>query len=342
VSDGRKFGFVNSSGVVVIPFRYEDVHPFSDGLACVKIAGRWGFIDKTGRVVIQPSLEEAADFVDGFAAVFPVDTKARLLEGNFLNKAGKFVLLRHGYDAVIHYGDQLAWVSNFEFGQEYWRVIDRNQQWVSEKLTSCSLLPKYFSSGLAALQRTCDAKWGFVDSTGKQSIPAIFDDVRPFSEGLAAVKVAGKWGYISQSGQWISSAARRWCVRFSSVCGIGAACVCLRSGDAGCCCGRERSALCRAFSAVRAADRSHIRGLQSRVADGNGGVQGHGAAPSPYRACFLQAGVRKSARTRVALRQVRRGRRPLRTFPATCCADGKAPFLAVTKVASRKASSPPQ
>jgi hypothetical protein len=31
----------------------------------------------------------------------------------------------------------------------------------------------------------------------------------------------------------------------------------------------------------------------------------------------------------------------LRTFPATCLADGKAPFLAVTKVASRKASSHP-
>jgi len=31
----------------------------------------------------------------------------------------------------------------------------------------------------------------------------------------------------------------------------------------------------------------------------------------------------------------------LRTFPATCCADGKAPFWAVTKVASRKASSHP-
>jgi hypothetical protein len=31
---------------------------------------------------------------------------------------------------------------------------------------------------------------------------------------------------------------------------------------------RERSVLCRAFSAVGAADRSHIRDLQSRVADG--------------------------------------------------------------------------
>jgi len=73
---------------------------------------------------------------------------------------------------------------------------------------------------------------------------------------------------------------KRWCVRFSSVRGIGAACVCLRSGDDGCCCGRERSVLCRAFSAVGAADRSHIRDLHSRVADGNGGVHVHSAAPS--------------------------------------------------------------
>ena len=53
-----------------------------------------------------------------------------------------------------------------------------------------------------------------------------------------------------------------------------------------------------------------IRGPRSRGTVGNAGVHGLCAALLRLPACFPQAGVRKSARTQVALRQVRRSRRP--------------------------------
>ena len=44
-------------------------------------------------------------------------------------------------------------------------------------------------------------KAGFIDSTGKTVVPLKFDQVRGFSEGLAAVLVRGKWGFVNERGE---------------------------------------------------------------------------------------------------------------------------------------------
>ena len=54
-----------------------------------------------------------------------------------------------------------------------------------------------FSEGLAAVE--LNGKRGFVDKIGKQIIPCVYDisalccDQEPFSEGLAIVCLNGKW-----------------------------------------------------------------------------------------------------------------------------------------------------
>ncbi|SFM37782.1 WG containing repeat-containing protein [Paenibacillus sp. 1_12] len=41
-------------------------------------------------------------------------------------------------------------------------------------------------------------KWGFIDNTGKEIVAVKFERAFDFSEGLAAVKVKGKWGFINK------------------------------------------------------------------------------------------------------------------------------------------------
>jgi len=53
-----------------------------------------------------------------------------------------------------------------------------------------------FSQGLAAVK--IGDKWGYIDKTGKFVIQPQFNYAQSFSEGLAAVKIGGKWGYISR------------------------------------------------------------------------------------------------------------------------------------------------
>ncbi len=57
--------------------------------------------------------------------------------------------------------------------------------------------PLYFSEGLAAVK--LDGKWGYIDQAGQEVVPCKYDDALYFSEGLAAVKLDGKWGFLSVS-----------------------------------------------------------------------------------------------------------------------------------------------
>jgi len=43
-------------------------------------------------------------------------------------------------------------------------------------------------------------KWGFVDEHDNPICDFIYDEVRDFSEGIAAVRVGDNWGYINENG----------------------------------------------------------------------------------------------------------------------------------------------
>lgn len=61
-----------------------------------------------------------------------------------------------------------------------------------------------FSDGLAVVKK--DGKYGFIDRTGKEVIPLIYDDAYGFYDGLAAVEKDGKMGYIDRTGKEIGRA----------------------------------------------------------------------------------------------------------------------------------------
>ena len=58
-----------------------------------------------------------------------------------------------------------------------------------------------FSEGLAAVQETKNGKYGFIDASGTYLIQPVFEDARPFAEGLAAVRLNKRWGYINKNGK---------------------------------------------------------------------------------------------------------------------------------------------
>lgn len=69
-----------------IPLRYEAAKPFRNGLAAVRIDGRWGYIDRSGDLVIQPAYADAAPFYGEFAEVL-VDGAAGVID-----RRGRMVL----------------------------------------------------------------------------------------------------------------------------------------------------------------------------------------------------------------------------------------------------------
>lgn len=69
-----------------IPQRFEVAHPFSEGLAAVRIEGLYGFIDKTGKIVIAPRFQNAGIFAGEYAEV-RLDNASGII-----NRSGELVI----------------------------------------------------------------------------------------------------------------------------------------------------------------------------------------------------------------------------------------------------------
>jgi hypothetical protein len=69
VKMNSKWGFVDSTGNVVVAPKYNQVENFNQGLAKVRIGSRWGLVDKTGAVIIKPTFDWIYDFVGDKAKV---------------------------------------------------------------------------------------------------------------------------------------------------------------------------------------------------------------------------------------------------------------------------------
>lgn len=58
---GNKSGYIDKTGQIAIPARFDRAYDFHDGLAMVKENRTWGFIDKSGRMVIEYKTEPAPE-----------------------------------------------------------------------------------------------------------------------------------------------------------------------------------------------------------------------------------------------------------------------------------------
>src|SRR5690606_22116774 len=68
-SGGKLLPYTVPDGPVVIAFNFEEAKWFSEGLAAVRIKGRFGYIDKRGTIIIPPRFNAAGEFRGGYAEV---------------------------------------------------------------------------------------------------------------------------------------------------------------------------------------------------------------------------------------------------------------------------------
>jgi hypothetical protein len=66
--NGKGFGYLNRGGVQVIPAHFADALSFSMCKAGVKLHNKWGFIDTTGHIIIDTMFKEIGVFSDSLAA----------------------------------------------------------------------------------------------------------------------------------------------------------------------------------------------------------------------------------------------------------------------------------
>jgi len=117
--DTAKWGFIDKSGKMVIPPRFDSVDRFHEGLAQVALDGRHGYIDTTGAMVLEiPNGRTSGPFSQGLAAVKVGD------KFGYMDIKGTLVIAPR-FDEAEDFANGLARVSPGARCSEY---IDREGQ----------------------------------------------------------------------------------------------------------------------------------------------------------------------------------------------------------------------
>lgn len=98
VQDGYRWGYIDTAGNTIIPFRYRSAYPFSEGLAKVRRLGEYGYIDTLGQTVIEEKYDYASDFKNGRAIV------RRNGLNCLVDKNGNELFHFSGIEPVLHHG----------------------------------------------------------------------------------------------------------------------------------------------------------------------------------------------------------------------------------------------
>jgi antitoxin component YwqK of YwqJK toxin-antitoxin module len=241
--DEEKFGYDRYDNgrevyVEVIPLKYEGADDFDNGLAQVKLHGKWGVIDRNENVIVPFRYDNMFSFgetYDGLALVSMnkkeglIDRTGREIIPVRYDKIGYYDLGGHGdylkgtglisvkkndkWGAVNKSGGEILPLKYDDIGYSENGMIPVaiNKKYGIIDLTGKVIIPfkydhAYLEDDLADLVFVhLNGKRGVIDKKGKQVIPVIYDDLSYDGEGAIIVKLDKKWGFYDQQGGEIAS-----------------------------------------------------------------------------------------------------------------------------------------
>lgn len=135
----EKYGMIDTLGQLKVGVQYDEIGLFSEGRLAVKRRGKWGFVDRNGLETVPCRFDEIGIYSEGVAA-------ARL-------------------------------------GSK-WGFIDKNGE---EELPFIYSRVGYFQNGLAPAKKENHPRFGYINKTGEWAISPQFYTAEPYDRGSARV-----------------------------------------------------------------------------------------------------------------------------------------------------------
>ena len=200
-----------------IEYGFQNARYFHEGLAAVKLDGKWGFVDKIGSMVISCKYDYAGSFQDGLAVINTGGTRKLedcVREGyecigdsnyswqikggkwGFIDKLGNEISLCK-YSIVGNFKGGLAIVRSGKL----WGVVDG----CGNEVVPCIYNKPILNIGKGIVKVELDGKTDIINITSSIALSCKYDDMGSFSEGLAAIKVGSKWGFVNEMGAIVIS-----------------------------------------------------------------------------------------------------------------------------------------
>lgn len=236
VNISNSWGFINTSGELIIPSVYEystdfkngfalvkkgkefliidkkgneqkiirnekgkitHVKEFSEGMAPIKISKKWGFVNENGEIVIEGKYESVGEFNGGLAWAKQSGLSGKRV--GYINKKGEQIV-----------GPIFIRAKNIDIKSGLARIVklDGKKGYINMDGDvihfANSREYKNFVGGMCReSEHAGDSKIGYLNSEGEWAIKPIFNIARDFNNGYAPAKSEGKWGVINKKGEWV-------------------------------------------------------------------------------------------------------------------------------------------
>lgn len=152
------FAFIDTTGKIVIPFKYDEVGEFSEGLCKAYYDTKFGYINHNGDFMINHDFDDAKNFREGYAFVATYDDDFHLIWG-FINKDGR--LMEHFiYRHVNDFSEGLASVNK----NGKWGFVNYNADIVIDYIYSDA---DNFNGGIAFVADRENKKAGYINKKGE-------------------------------------------------------------------------------------------------------------------------------------------------------------------------------
>ena len=194
VSKDGKYGLANSSLSIKYDCEYEDIGILSNKLIPVKKNGEYYYIDDEGyrKLVPDEPAEYFGNFGNGFAPA--------CFGGKYGYINNKLKQYHFEYDYAGSFAKKAAAVQ--QSGK--WAVINTSFEKITEFIFDEIVMDEYsYCSKYGVFFAKQNGSYALYDLKGNK-LSQDFDEVRPFvSDQPAAVKVGGKWGFVSKEGKMV-------------------------------------------------------------------------------------------------------------------------------------------
>lgn len=224
-----KWGFVDTTGKLVIPQEWDSVsYNWDDGLCVVRRNEKYGAIDQQGQLVIPCRWEDLDTFMDGYTIASEGSTHHLMdTAGNIkMSTTGKYVYVKSdqwiaAYNSFDNEGGLLDYDGNVLIprkwsdlqaygenlmrlgrkngdGDTFYGLMDMetgrlvaNVEW--EGLQKCN------NDGYYRVER--DGLYGYMNAEYQVFVEPQYEEAMLFTEGFACVKEAGRWQIIDLTGE---------------------------------------------------------------------------------------------------------------------------------------------
>ena len=216
---GAPVALIDKKGKSVVDLsRYQkvDADKISGGLLPVLLNGRVGYVNMQGRETI-PAMYDMLKESQGWAR--PVSEGRIVVKQN-----GHYGVIDTANKTIVPFSAAISDIDDYRGGMTRLRknqaiswldkngkpTRDPNSNSKADSQTSTTnenakeMQQSAPSSPFTTLQpRQQDGRWGFVDDNNVTMITYSFDEVRPFSEGLAGVRIDNEWGFVNLGGELV-------------------------------------------------------------------------------------------------------------------------------------------